>query len=1067
MSIHKLSAGHGYTYLTRQVAAVDATHLGHTSLGDFYTAKGESPGRWVGAGLSGLDGVDAGDPVSAEQMKALFGEGRHPNADTIGTAMIRSGCSPARALHASTLGKPFRINKKTLPLRVEVARRLAQHNHGLGLAGNAPIPAELRTQICTDVGAEMFRDWHGRPPVGERELNAFITKASHKPSAVAGYDLSFSPVKSVSSLWALATPEVASAIQQAHLAAVASTLGWLERDATFTRARARGVRHIEVSGLIAASFTHRDSRSGNPDLHTHVAVSNKVQTLGGAWMALDGRFPFKAHVAASERYDTRIEAELIARLGVRFEPRRVAVNAFERPIRELVGIDAALNTFWSSRRAARVVPRDPQQGRFQVDRGRRPTSADFYRLSEQAILGTRPAKHSPRSYADQRAAWAAEARQVLGGDHAVETMLTSATGSHQRHQRVTGQPVTRAWVGTATAAVVARVSLTRPTWQVWHVRAEAERVAKTTGVLLADLDVAVDLVVASAMSPEHAFLLRRPVVGSDPGIARRRDGSSVYSVPGGARFASRAFIDAQRQPVADPGKDWPDAAIGVFPADPAHDLARNLAQPAAQISAPDRRPQMGFVLPWPARGEAIPPGSGPEPSQKPGSEPEAGGEALFHAATQREYSPAADLDSLETERQLVEANRWDHALVSRARLIELNELAADFFLAAYPASWGPAYVSSRLRTDLSDHPGLRPGFAPAGWTHLTQHLRALGAGDEEILATGLGRVASTGAIIDQFRDRLVLPIRNGEVICGFIGRANPGRDDGKAGPKYLNTARTDLFDKGAQLFGLTEGRTALEAGATPVLAEGFFDAVAVTVAAGGAYVGLACLGTSFTTAQANQLRPYIGAGRPGIAVATDADRPGQIAADRAFWMLTARGDTPRHVLLAGGQDPAEVLELGGSAVLLACLQDAPPLGRRLLDQRLANIGEDLRALTECAIVIAAQPAGTWVEQIDYVADRTGAGRHALAEEVAGAAQRWTLDPLGSAQAQIGALWGVRARLEGAAGMRLASGEPADLAKAEVVTRTRPDQGPPESVSPEARAHLETRPSRRQAGRPAG
>ena len=77
MSLHKLTAGDGYTYLTRQVAAADATDKGHTSLGDYYAQKGESPGVWVGSGLSGLDGVDAGEQVSAEQMKALFGEGRH------------------------------------------------------------------------------------------------------------------------------------------------------------------------------------------------------------------------------------------------------------------------------------------------------------------------------------------------------------------------------------------------------------------------------------------------------------------------------------------------------------------------------------------------------------------------------------------------------------------------------------------------------------------------------------------------------------------------------------------------------------------------------------------------------------------------------------------------------------------------------------------------------------------------------------------------------------------------------------------------------------------------------
>src|SRR3546814_14139734 len=80
MSLHKVAAGSGYDYLTRQVAAMDATDKGHTGLASYYTEKGETPGVWVGSGMEGLEGLDAGDVVTADHMQRLFGSGHHPLA---------------------------------------------------------------------------------------------------------------------------------------------------------------------------------------------------------------------------------------------------------------------------------------------------------------------------------------------------------------------------------------------------------------------------------------------------------------------------------------------------------------------------------------------------------------------------------------------------------------------------------------------------------------------------------------------------------------------------------------------------------------------------------------------------------------------------------------------------------------------------------------------------------------------------------------------------------------------------------------------------------------------------
>jgi hypothetical protein len=122
MSLHKLIAGLGYDYLTRQVAALDATEKGHVGLAAYYAERGESPRVWVGSGMDGIDGVDGGDPVTAEQMPALFGCGLHPLADTGAQQFDGSNITLDAVDDAMRLGTPFRVVDEATPFRVEVAK---------------------------------------------------------------------------------------------------------------------------------------------------------------------------------------------------------------------------------------------------------------------------------------------------------------------------------------------------------------------------------------------------------------------------------------------------------------------------------------------------------------------------------------------------------------------------------------------------------------------------------------------------------------------------------------------------------------------------------------------------------------------------------------------------------------------------------------------------------------------------------------------------------------------------------------------------------------------------------
>jgi conjugative relaxase-like TrwC/TraI family protein len=551
MSIHKLSAGSGYDYLTRQVAALDATEKGHVGLASYYAERGETPGSWIGAGVAGIDGLSAGDAVTAEQMRALFGAGLHPLAAQRLERLDAADLTEANLRAATRLGAPFKVYVgEVSPFRIEVAKQIAARQASAGQLRDEPISATVRARVRTEVAREFFRNQHGRDPIDAREIAATIARELRpRTHTVAGFDLTFSPVKSVSSLWAVADPHVAAQIEEAHQAAVQDALHFIERYALFSRQGRNGVRQVNVTGLVAAAFTHRDSRAGDPDLHTHVAVANKVQTFDGRWLSIDGRVLFKATVAASETYNTALEHHLHDRLGIRFTE-RVDGDPRLRPIREIVGVDPALNRRWSARRASIETRRGELATQFQRDHGRPPTPVEMLHLAQQATLETRDAKHEPRTLTEQRIAWHNEAAQVLGGRQAVHAMVHTAL--HPSH---TLSPIIdAAWVAAAADRVLTALEEHRSTWQIWHVRAEAQRQIRAVNLTTDKVDQLVDLLVAEVLNTRSIPLTPPDDTIVEPVPLRRADGSSVYTVAGADLFTSTRILEAERRLVATAGR---------------------------------------------------------------------------------------------------------------------------------------------------------------------------------------------------------------------------------------------------------------------------------------------------------------------------------------------------------------------------------------------------------------------------------------------------------------------------------------------------------------------------------
>ncbi|WP_457101771.1 MobF family relaxase [Microbacterium sp. P5_E9] len=487
VSMRVMSAGDGYKYLLRTVAAADGERPLSTPLTRYYAEAGTPPGRWLGSALPALaDGrIAAGSRVSEAQLELLLGMGRDPGT---GTPLGRA--YPEYAASEPSAGTPF--------------------------SPSSHAPAAT-------------------PPVRRR--------------AVAGYDFTFSLPKSASVLWAIADAQTQAKIADAHHTAVDDVLSFMERELAATRAGEAGrdgaVAQVEVTGLIAAAFDHFDSRASDPQLHTHVVVSNKVRTVfDGKWRSLDGRPLHAATVALSELHNAVFADHLTRALGLGWERRDR--EADRNPVWAITHVPEHLVAEFSSRSRHIDIEKDRLIDEYLAARGRAPSSVTIIRLRQQATLATRPEKQL-RSLADLTQEWRTRAGRLLGRD--ATAWARDTVREEDAPMLLRAEDVTRSILAQVATRVVEAASERRSTWGRWNLYAEAAR--QTMGwrfVATEDREAIVGMITDAA--EERSVQLTPPELAVSPAEFRRADGTSVFRPRSSERYSSMALLDAEERLLA-------------------------------------------------------------------------------------------------------------------------------------------------------------------------------------------------------------------------------------------------------------------------------------------------------------------------------------------------------------------------------------------------------------------------------------------------------------------------------------------------------------------------------------
>ena len=373
---------------------------------------------------------------------------------------------------------------------------------------------------------------------------------------VAGFDLTFSPSKSVSVAWALADRDTKALIYDCHRRAIEVVLAYAEREVFHSRSGTNGVVQEDIEGVVATAFTHFDSRAGDPQLHDHVVVANRARSVSdGTWRTLDSRGLFKGLVALSELHQGVLSDLLTAELGWGWDGR--ARRHSDQLRFEVSGVSEALMAEFSQRSAAIEERKTVLINHFATAHGRQPTNVEVLDLRRRATLETRPAKEH-RSLAEMTWRWRQRAEEYVGDD---QSSWVAGLADRNDLPLLRSVDLAEGILADAAGVAVQKVAERRATFSRANLLAEVHR--QLHGVVFASPHERITVAERTVtLATAQSLLLSAPQLHHTPERLRRADGTSRFRAKGHEIYTTATVLDAEAR-LLDAGRQVNGPAVSM------------------------------------------------------------------------------------------------------------------------------------------------------------------------------------------------------------------------------------------------------------------------------------------------------------------------------------------------------------------------------------------------------------------------------------------------------------------------------------------------------------------------